>query len=258
MQEKSNGDYEDYFDRLKKSSEHQKRLYDLRKHEHTFETGDLVYAMDTAKKIGKNPKLQPQWKGKYVVNKRQSKEVETRLQGILEDEVSDMDEVSLFDSNVPSGLRPQAPDLGGTLNKNDKQSQELVAVTSDDYDAFPEDESDNSNVNITENTIKDSSIQDSKSESKEVISLDSGTHSPVSGDILTHVENADAKKTEFLIDPLTTVITTKTDASSDSSESRTQAPGSHGNHQMTEEGHPTKTSRYGRKINQPLRFKNRQ
>ncbi|VDH89740.1 Hypothetical predicted protein [Mytilus galloprovincialis] len=68
IQEKSNGDYEDYVDRLssslqkchefarkslKKSPEHQKRLHDLRKHEHTFETGDLVYAMDTAKKIGK-------------------------------------------------------------------------------------------------------------------------------------------------------------------------------------------------------------
>ncbi|VDI16994.1 Hypothetical predicted protein, partial [Mytilus galloprovincialis] len=56
IQEKSNGDYEDYVDRLssslqkchefarkslKKSPQHQKLLHDLRKHEHTFETGDL-------------------------------------------------------------------------------------------------------------------------------------------------------------------------------------------------------------------------
>ena len=98
MQEKSNTDYEDYIDKLssslrksrdfarqslKRASEHQKRLYDLRKHEHTFAVGDLVYAMDTAKKLGKSQKLQAQWKGPYVVLKQLNKvlyEIRTKRQ----------------------------------------------------------------------------------------------------------------------------------------------------------------------------------
>jgi len=87
LQEKTSCDYEDYIDKLslslqrchnfareflKRSSENQKRLHDLRKNERTFETGDLVYVMDSAKKIGRSPKLQAQWKGPYIVNKRLS------------------------------------------------------------------------------------------------------------------------------------------------------------------------------------------
>ncbi|VDI48457.1 Hypothetical predicted protein [Mytilus galloprovincialis] len=163
MQEKSNGDYEDYVDRLssslqkchefarkslKKSSEHQKRLHNLRKHEHTFKTGDLVYAIDTAKKKGKSPKLQAQWKGHYV----------------------------------------------------------------------------------------DSKIQNAETEQKEIISLDSGTLSPVSSGSKTNV--IVTKLTESLNGAIIPKISTKTDDSSDSSESRTQASGSHVNHQMTKEEHP--------------------
>ncbi|VDI31120.1 Hypothetical predicted protein [Mytilus galloprovincialis] len=147
---------------LKKSSEHQKRLHDLRKHEHTFETGDLIYAMDTAKKIGKSPNLQAKWKGPYVVSKRLDTvlyeignqktttvlhndrlkpamlhsiplwitrhrrklknieadvldipEVETCLQEVLDDEVTDYDEVSVNNSNVTPGPRTQDPDSEG-------------------------------------------------------------------------------------------------------------------------------------------------
>ena len=35
----------------------------------TYEIGDLVYVLDSARKIGISPKLQPAWKGPYVVSK---------------------------------------------------------------------------------------------------------------------------------------------------------------------------------------------
>ncbi|CAG2253446.1 unnamed protein product [Mytilus edulis] len=293
---------------LKKSSEHQKRLHDLRKHEHTFETGDLVYAMDTARKIGKSPKLQAQWKGPYVVSKRLDKVLyeicnqktttvlhhdrlkpamldsvplwitrQRRKLKSIEAEVLNIPEV---ETCLPEILEAEDPDSGGTVNENDRQSQELVAEISDEYDAFTDDEPDSlgkensgledqtiisvdqtiqsldSGVNITENTIKDSTIPDTETEQKELLSLDSGTLSPVSSGGKTNVNVT--KKTESLNDALNPKMSNKTDDSSDSSESRTQAPDSHGNHQMTKEEHPPKISRYGRKINQPLRFKDGQ
>ncbi|VDI47038.1 Hypothetical predicted protein [Mytilus galloprovincialis] len=175
------------------------------------------------------------------------------LQEVLDDEVTDYDEISVNDSNEPPGPRTHDPDSGGTVNENDRQSHELVAVISDeDDDAFTDDEPDSlrkENSGLKDQTIVsfDQTIQ---SLDTGVISLDSGTLSPVSSGSKTNVN--ETKKTESLNDALNPKISTKTDDSSDSSESRTQAPGSHGNHQMTKEEHPPKISRYGRKINQPL------
>ena len=87
-----------------------------------------------------------------------------------------------------------------------------------------------------------STIHDDGSEQKVVISRDSGTLSPASSGSKTNVNVT--KMTESLNDALNPKIPTKTDNSSDSSESRTQAPGSHRNHQMTKEEQPTKISRY--------------
>ncbi|VDH89739.1 Hypothetical predicted protein [Mytilus galloprovincialis] len=201
-------------------------------------------------------------------------EVETCLQEVLGDEVIDYDECHL-------GRGHRIQTQKGTVNENDRQSHELVAVISDeDDDAFTDDEPDSlrkensglqdqtivsvgqtiqsldTGVSITGNTIKDSIIQDVETDQKEIISLDSGTLNPVSSGSKTNVNIT--KKTESLNDALNPKISTKTDDSSDSSESRTQAPDSHGNHQMTKEEHPPKISRYGRKINQPLRFKDGQ
>ena len=92
-----------------------------------------------------------------------------------------------------------------------------------------------SGVNITENTINDSTIQDVETEQKEIISLDSGGLSPVSNGSKTNVNVT--KKTESLNDALNPKVSTKTDNCSDSSESRTQAPCSYGNHTIREE-HP--------------------
>ena len=97
------------------------------------------------------------------------------------------------------------------MNENDTQSQECVAVISDEYDVFTDDEPDSlgkensrledqtiisvdqtipsldSGVNITENTIKDSTTPDAETEQKELLSLNSGTLSPVSSGSKTNV-----------------------------------------------------------------------
>ena len=54
---------------LQSSQERQKRDYDLKLKVTTYEIGDLVYVLDSARKIGISPKLQPEWKGPYVISK---------------------------------------------------------------------------------------------------------------------------------------------------------------------------------------------
>ena len=54
---------------LQSSQERQKRDYDLKLKVTTYEIGDLVYVLDSARKIGISPKLQPVWKGPYVIYK---------------------------------------------------------------------------------------------------------------------------------------------------------------------------------------------
>ena len=54
---------------LQSSQEQQKRDYDLQLRVTTYEIGDLVYVLDSARKIGLSPKLQPTWKGPYVISK---------------------------------------------------------------------------------------------------------------------------------------------------------------------------------------------
>ena len=55
---------------LKMAQCRQKRLYDLRLNEKHFSEGDLVFVRDSTRTKGKSPKLQPSWKGPYVVMKR--------------------------------------------------------------------------------------------------------------------------------------------------------------------------------------------
>ena len=47
----------------------QKKDYDLRLKENTYEVGDLVYLLDSARKIGQSSKLQQIWKGPMLVTK---------------------------------------------------------------------------------------------------------------------------------------------------------------------------------------------
>ena len=52
---------------LKASQLHQKKDYDLRTQEYRYLPGDFVYMFDKAKKRGLSPKLQPVWKGPFLV-----------------------------------------------------------------------------------------------------------------------------------------------------------------------------------------------
>ena len=50
------------------SQMHQKRDYDMKLKVVSYETGNLVYMIDSAKKVGVSPKLSPVWKGPYVIS----------------------------------------------------------------------------------------------------------------------------------------------------------------------------------------------
>ena len=52
---------------LKAAQHRQKRLHDLRAQQHSYNVGDLVYVRNSTKKKGFSPKLQPPWKGLYIV-----------------------------------------------------------------------------------------------------------------------------------------------------------------------------------------------
>ncbi|KAK6172537.1 hypothetical protein SNE40_016172 [Patella caerulea] len=54
---------------LKRSAVGQKRLHDLRINQKTYQVGDIVYILDTARRVGKSPKLQAQWKGPAVITR---------------------------------------------------------------------------------------------------------------------------------------------------------------------------------------------
>ena len=47
----------------------QKRLYDTKAYQRTFEAGDLVYKLDSSTKVGQSKKLQPIYRGPYLVTK---------------------------------------------------------------------------------------------------------------------------------------------------------------------------------------------
>ena len=52
---------------LRTKQARQKRLYDLRKRQVSYERGDLVAVLQSARKRGRNPKLDATWLGPYVV-----------------------------------------------------------------------------------------------------------------------------------------------------------------------------------------------
>ena len=54
---------------LQSSQEWQKGDYDLCLRVTTYEVGDIVYVLDSARKIGLSPKLKPVWKGPNVISK---------------------------------------------------------------------------------------------------------------------------------------------------------------------------------------------
>ncbi|ROI47877.1 hypothetical protein DPX16_16300 [Anabarilius grahami] len=53
---------------LRTAQERQKKTYDHRSQERTYNMGDLVYMRDSTKKKGQSPKLQAPWKGPFVIS----------------------------------------------------------------------------------------------------------------------------------------------------------------------------------------------
>ena len=56
--------------RLRAAQVRSKRDYDLRAKQRVFGPGDLVYVRDSAKRKGLSPKLQPRWRGPYLITAR--------------------------------------------------------------------------------------------------------------------------------------------------------------------------------------------
>jgi hypothetical protein len=54
-------------DSLRTSQERQKRTYDVKMHQRSYDKGDLVYKLDTSTRKGQSKKLRPIWLGPYVV-----------------------------------------------------------------------------------------------------------------------------------------------------------------------------------------------
>uniref|UniRef100_A0A146QJK2 Pol polyprotein n=1 Tax=Fundulus heteroclitus TaxID=8078 RepID=A0A146QJK2_FUNHE len=52
---------------LRTAQERQKKVYDLRANEHSYDIGDLVFVKDDTKKKGLSPKLQALWRGPLIV-----------------------------------------------------------------------------------------------------------------------------------------------------------------------------------------------
>lgn len=58
---------------LKEAAQHQKRDHDTRLAHTCYKVGDLVYCLDSTRKIGRSPKLRSNpWKGPFVVTKKLS------------------------------------------------------------------------------------------------------------------------------------------------------------------------------------------
>eukprot|EP00105_Crassostrea_gigas_P027986 XP_011449494.1 PREDICTED: uncharacterized protein LOC105343721 [Crassostrea gigas] len=55
---------------LKKSTEYNKRHYDLKAKKHLMERGQPVWLYDNTRKIGVCPRLTSKWKGPYLITKR--------------------------------------------------------------------------------------------------------------------------------------------------------------------------------------------
>jgi hypothetical protein len=62
--------FEDVRNSLKRFGERQKRYYNLSIYGKEFQPGDMVYLREKTRKKQVSPKLQPKWKGPYVVIKR--------------------------------------------------------------------------------------------------------------------------------------------------------------------------------------------
>ncbi len=90
---------------LHSAQERQKKDYDLRVKESSFEEGDLVYLTNSATQIGESKKLNPVWLGPYLVVKKFSP-VLYRIQGKKRTQVVHHDRLKICrDCEIPIWIR---------------------------------------------------------------------------------------------------------------------------------------------------------
>ena len=111
---------------LQTTQHRQKRDYDLKLHQSTYEVGDLVYKLDLATKKGRSKKLQAPWIGPYLVVKVEFPLI--RIKGKKREEVVHHDRLKICENRVvPLWLKKSRHDLLGR-----EQDEELVLVQSDE------------------------------------------------------------------------------------------------------------------------------
>ena len=67
LKEKIQDTHQHAREKLQMAQQHQKRTYDLHLKENSFQRGDLVYVLNETPKVGVSKKLQPVWRGPFVV-----------------------------------------------------------------------------------------------------------------------------------------------------------------------------------------------
>ena len=82
---------------LQSTQARQKRDYDVRIKESSYDVGDLVYLLDSATNIGQSKKLRSPWKGPYLIVKVLSN-ILFRIRGQRGDSVIHHDRLKLYES----------------------------------------------------------------------------------------------------------------------------------------------------------------
>lgn len=92
-------------EKLNSSQEYQKRTYDLKLSQKTYEVGDLVYQLQTTHKAGMSRKLNPVWDGPHLITEVRSPFL-YRIRNRRREQVSHHDRLKLYeDRDVPMWIR---------------------------------------------------------------------------------------------------------------------------------------------------------
>ncbi|KAI7811653.1 hypothetical protein IRJ41_008241 [Triplophysa rosa] len=96
---------------LHAAQQRQKKIYDLRAQERKYIVGDLVYMRDSTKKKGQSPKLQPPWKGPFVISACCGP-VLYEVQGLRQKRVMHHDRLKPYDCDmIPARVRRQRSEI---------------------------------------------------------------------------------------------------------------------------------------------------
>ena len=112
---------------LQSTQERQKRDYDLRTNQRSYEVGDVVLKIDSATKIGQSSKLKPPWKGPFIISEVISP-VLYKVRDRKKESVIHHDRLKICkDRNFPLWLlRLRNKIMKGTVQRNiDRETEDL-------------------------------------------------------------------------------------------------------------------------------------